>query len=535
MKDGLRSKINVVLTAVVAFGVGIGVASGLHLTPESYAASGNGHIDVQNGAPPELKAQLQDATFQDGFAAVARAVSPGVVTIQVEEQPSAQQGMRIPNPFRDFFGNPDERQQPDTVYQEASGSGFIISPDGYIVTNNHVVENAQTITVILADQRTFKNVKLVGRDPTTDVALLKIDAKDLHPVPLGDSDSTQVGDWVLAIGSPGFPGAGILRSTVTAGIVSAKNRSIGILAQRFQQQRGQDGRQQAVNPTIEDFIQTDAVINRGNSGGPLVNARGEAVGMNTAIMSATGYYQGYGFAVPIDLVRSVVDDLIKYGKVRRPVLGVLVNAVSPEDAKYYGLNSIHGAKVEDFSGQDSPAKKAGIEAGDIIVSVNGEPIQSVPDLQTKIRKYEPGQKVEVEVVHRAAGHKRATLEITLGEASTPSGTTSESASSAETDNPLGIQVEEISADVRQQLQMPDNVQGVMVTDDSPRGALDQALSAHARGTIIQDINGTTIRSVSDYDQAIKSLKPGQVANIKLYSPRSGQQTFVTVEVPQKKN
>jgi serine protease Do len=514
MKDGLRSKINVVLTALVAFGVGLGVAAGFHLTPPSFAEGTGGHANVQIGTPPALASELQSATFQDGFAAVARAVSPGVVTVQVEEQ-APRSAVRIPNPFRDFFGTPE--QQPDTVYQQASGSGFVISPDGYIVTNNHVVEDAQTITVQLADQ-------------TTDVALLKIDASDLKPVPLGDSDSTHVGDWVLAIGSPGFAGAGILPTTVTAGIVSAKGRAIGILNQRFQNDGQRGG--QAGNPAIEDFIQTDAVINRGNSGGPLVNVRGEVVGMNTAIMSATGYYQGYGFAVPISLVRSVVDDLIKYGKVRRPVLGVLVQPVTPTDAKYYGLDQIAGAKVDDFSGDDSPAEKAGVEAGDIIVSVNGEAIQSVPDLQTKIRKYEPGQKVTIEVVHRAS-RRHETMTIALGEAAAPGSATSSRTASSTRDNPLGIQVDELSGQIRGQLRIPADVQGVIVTDDNPRGPLDQALRFSAKGMVIQDIDGTTIRSVDDYDKAVKALKAGEIASLKLFSPRSGQQQFVSVEIPQR--
>jgi len=525
MKDGLRSKINVVLTAVVAFGVGLGVAAGFDLTPRSFAEGTGGPVKVQIGTPPALARELQNTTFQDGFAAVAKAVSPGVVTIQVEERAAHPQAMQIPNPFRDFFGNPDQPQAPDTVLQEASGSGFVISPDGYIVTNNHVVEGAQTITVQLADQRTFRNVKLVGRDPTTDVALLKIDAKDLHPVPLGDSDSTHVGDWVLAIGSPGFAGAGILPTTVTAGIVSAKNRSIGILGQRFRNRSPQAG-----NPAIEDFIQTDAVINRGNSGGPLVNVRGEAVGMNTAIMSATGYYQGYGFAVPISLVRSVVDDLIKYGKVRRPVLGVLVQGVTPADAKYYHLDHIGGAKVEDFSGEDSPARKAGVQPGDIIISVNGEPVQSVQDLQTRLRKYQPGQKVKLEIVHRA-NHERSTVDVTLSEAPSPGASTATQATSSTESNPLGIQVDELDAQTRNQLKVPESVQGVLVTDDSPRGPLDQALGGRARGLVIEDINGSAIHHVDDYNKAVRSLKAGDVASIKLFSPQTSQQLFVTVEIP----
>jgi len=526
MKDALRSKINVVLTAVVAFAVGLGVASGFDLTPRSFAAATGGSIDVQNGAPPELARKLQNATFQQGFSEVARAVSPGVVTIQVEQQAVAHPEGRIPNPFRDFFGFPDQQQQqPDSIYQQASGSGFIISPDGYIVTNNHVVADAQHITVILADQRTFENAKLVGRDPTTDVALIKIDAKNLNPVPLGDSDSTQVGDWVLAIGSPGLGGS-ILRSTVTAGIVSAKGRDIGILRQQFQGRN----QSQAGNPAIEDFIQTDAVINRGNSGGPLVNVRGEAVGMSTAIMSETGFYTGYGFAVPMSLIKSVVDDLIKYGKVRRPILGVLVNAVTPADAKYYHLDKIAGAKVQSFSGEESPAQKAGVQEGDIIVSVNGTPIHSVPDLQTKIRKYDPGTKVNVEVVHRK-NQKHETVQITLGEAPT-SGTRTESTSAGSSaNNPLGVEVQPLDQEMRQKLDLPAGVSGVAVTDANPRGPLAQAGGITSRVMILEDIDGQTIRSMDDYRSAIGKLKPGTVASVKLYDAQNGQQLFVSVEIP----
>ncbi|MCK5489207.1 MAG: trypsin-like peptidase domain-containing protein, partial [Gemmatimonadetes bacterium] len=279
MNDALRSKLNLILIAALAFALGLGFAAKLDLTPRSFA---DGVVDIQLGASDDQLQQLGSAGLSAGFAPVVEQIGPAVVTVRVERNGTTAHSNvpQLPEPFDEFFRQPRERG-----LVRGSGSGFIVSPNGYIVTNNHVVAGAERIDVELADRRTFVNVKLVGRDPDTDVALLKIDADDLPSIPFGSSVETRVGEWVLAIGSPGFSGGGgrLLQTTVTAGIVSAKGRSINILAR-------------ASAAAIEDFIQTDAAINPGNSGGPLVNVRGEVVGMNTAISSSTGFNQGYGFA-----------------------------------------------------------------------------------------------------------------------------------------------------------------------------------------------------------------------------------------------
>ena len=289
--------------------------------------------------------------------------------------------------FRYFFGQPQQPQQPQQQQrrnrqqqqvptQEASGSGVIISNDGYIVTNNHVVDQSSEIEVTLNDKRTFK-AKVIGADPNTDIALIKIDAKDLPIIAFGNSDQLKVGEWVLAVGNP-FN----LTSTVTAGIVSAKARNIGIINSKLK---------------IESFIQTDAAINPGNSGGALVNTRGELIGINTAIASETGTYSGYGFAVPVSIVQKVVGDIRKYGVVQRAMLGVHIGDITDELAKEKKLKTLVGVYV-DAVDEESAALKAGIKAGDIINDVNGTAVKSTSELQEQISRYHPGDKITVTVL-----------------------------------------------------------------------------------------------------------------------------------------
>ncbi|MFW6085194.1 MAG: S1C family serine protease, partial [Gemmatimonadota bacterium] len=312
MTETMRTRLNLILTAAVAFAVGLAVTAPLDFTQRGMAHDANAPLvmDVREPAPRDSQGGAPA-----GFSDVAEKIIPAVVTIEVEREiDTSRLPLSIP------LGE-------DPV-APGSGSGFIISEDGYIATNNHVVQGARSIEVLLADGRRFDDVRLVGRDATTDVALLKIDAPDLVHAPLGSSGAARVGDWVLAVGSPGFGRTGSsLYTTVTAGIVSAKGRNIDILRRQF------DG----PSPAVEDFIQTDAAINRGNSGGPLVNARGEVIGVNTAIASSSGSYEGYGFAVPIDLVQEVVRDLVEHGTVRRAVLGVSVREADDADSRWFGL------------------------------------------------------------------------------------------------------------------------------------------------------------------------------------------------------
>ena len=284
-----------------------------------------------------------------------------------------------------FFGRPQQSQQPSAM---ASGSGVILSNDGYIVTNNHVIESANEIEVVLNDKRTFA-AQLIGTDPNTDLALLKIEATDLPTIEIGNSDDLRVGEWVLAVGNP-FN----LTSTVTAGIVSAKARSINILNSDMK---------------IESFIQTDAAVNPGNSGGALVNTRGQLVGINTAIASQTGSYAGYAFAIPTAIMQKVVADLRQYGTVQRALLGIRMLDITQQVKDQLSLESMEGVYVgEVISG--SAADKAGMKAGDVIVQVDGRPINASSQLQEQIGRKNPGDQIII-LVRR--GHRSVSLQVTL--------------------------------------------------------------------------------------------------------------------------
>lgn len=290
--------------------------------------------------------------------------------------------------FDFFFGDRGGFQQIQPQPRSASGSGVILEKDGYIVTNNHVVEGADSITVVLNDKRSFV-AKIIGTDPSTDLALIKIEGNDFPTVKIGDSENLRVGEWVLAVGNP-FN----LTSTVTAGIVSAKARNINILSGDMK---------------IESFIQTDAAVNPGNSGGALVNTRGELVGINAAIASQTGSYSGYSFAIPVTIMTKVVNDLKQYGVVQRALLGVMVQDITSELAKEKGLSVLDGAYVANVN-ENSAAKDAGIEVGDVIIKVNGKSVSSVPEVQEQVSKFSPGNTINVTVIRKK---KEVTIPVVL--------------------------------------------------------------------------------------------------------------------------
>jgi len=509
--DSLRAKLNVIMVAALAFGLGLGLSARLDLTPGGIASAELDPPRLQIGAP---EGQNPDITLAGGFAEIAESVSPAVVTVRVEQTVPATSG-GMPG-----FG---------------SGSGFIISEDGYIVTNNHVVQGAENITIQLADRREFEDVRLIGRDPTTDVALLKVEASGLPVAPLGDSEALRVGEWVVAIGSPGFGFSGggrdLLTTTVTAGIVSAKGRAIGILGAQLN----------GPSLVIEDFIQTDAAINPGNSGGPLVNTRGEVVGINTAIASRTGNYVGYGFAVPMDLVREVIDDLVEHGEVRRAILGIAVAAIDDEDAEVYGLDEVAGVKVLQFSvpGEDSsPAQHAGIEGGDVILAIDGEPVSTVSGLQRKIRSYDPGETVDVAIVRRA-DQRRDIVPVTLAAAPSPETGEEPRTASATRSDPLGIEVEPMSDDFREEYELSDDITGVVITDSERRGTLGRKVPMQflVNGRIVQfpwvvqDVDGQRIQTVSDYKRAMETLESGSVVNISLLDPINKRTLFPSIRIP----
>ncbi|MDR2065565.1 MAG: Do family serine endopeptidase [Prevotellaceae bacterium] len=340
---------------------------------------------VQIPAPKVQWANLSETGQPVDFTYAAEQTIHAVVHVKtvykIESRQS--QGRSLFDYF--FFGDPFERNDYGYNYNEpresrGSGSGVIISPDGYIVTNNHVIEKANEVEVSLNDKRTY-TAKIIGTDPATDVALLKIDATDLHYLPFGNSDDVKIGEWVLAVGNP-FN----LTSTVTAGIVSAKARSLGAISNSDKM-------------NIQSFIQTDAAVNAGNSGGALVNTRGELIGINSAIASTTGMYAGYSFAVPSQIAKKVVDDLKEYGVVQRAILGVQLDDLTPETAKRYNIstNEFKGVIIADVM-SGSSAEIAGIKKNDIITHVNNTEVNSASDLQEQIARYKPNDKIKITAI-----------------------------------------------------------------------------------------------------------------------------------------
>ena len=327
--------------------------------------------DASGNAVEYRTVNLAESDYPDFTYAAENAVE-AVVYVEVTVQ-GRQQYQNIDPFFRFFFG--DEFSQPQYREQKGSGSGVIIRPDGYIVTNNHVVSGASKISVTLNDNSQY-DATVVGTDPVTDVAIIKIDGANLPTIPLGDSDKLRLGEWVLAIGSP----LGVqLRSTITAGIVSAKGRSMPDNSGEFK---------------IESFIQTDAAVNPGNSGGALVNKKGELVGINTAIVSQTGAYSGYSFAVPVNIVKRVVEDLIDYGSVKRAMLGITMGSVDKKIADEMKLSSVSGVYINEVL-KGSAAEKAGLKKNDVIVAIDGEKITDASSVQAKVGGYHPGDQADI--------------------------------------------------------------------------------------------------------------------------------------------
>lgn len=348
-------------------------------------------LQAKNEAPVKFASQ----NFGNGnldFTAAAEMSVNAVVHVKIMANVTSGNST-YGNPFFDFFFGPQMMppQQESGPQVVGAGSGVIISSDGYIVTNNHVVDGADQLEVILNDKRSFK-AKLIGADPTTDIALIKIEGRDFPTLSFGNSDDIKVGEWVLAVGNP-FN----LTSTVTAGIVSAKSRSINIISNNSQPMG------------IESFIQTDAAVNPGNSGGALVNTRGELIGVNTAIASKTGSYSGYSFAVPSTIVRKVVSDLKEFGQVQRAMLGVQIRDINSELASKLNIDKLEGVYVEGVV-EGGAASEGGVEKGDIILKVESEDVNSAPQLQEKIGKHRPGDKIEI-LIKR--GDKLKLLKVVL--------------------------------------------------------------------------------------------------------------------------
>ncbi len=386
------------------------------------------------------------------------------------------------DPFQDFFGDffghggGTQRRQVQTPKQEAAGSGVLISSDGYIVTNNHVVAEANQITVTLNDQREF-SAKLIGKDADTDLALIKIEGNNLPTLPIGNSDALKVGEWVLAVGNP-FN----LTSTVTAGIVSAKSRGLG-----------------ATQGGIESFIQTDAAINKGNSGGALVNSRGELVGINAMLYSQTGSFSGYGFAIPVSIMTKVVDDLKTYGQVQRALIGVkgmtlhdYIESQKAKDEKYkadFGTNE--GVYVAEVT-EDGAAAEAGLKEGDIIASLGGKDINKMSELQEATAKYHPGDKTQIGFI-RDKKAKTATITFRNAKGNTK-------IAKAQTMDVLGADFKEVPDGLKKNL----GIQGGVMVKDLKNGKFKNA--GIPKDLIILKINGRNIKTVSDVEAAFKEAQ-----------------------------
>ena len=429
--------------------------------------------DHQN-AKFTLAEKLADVPNVD-FVSVADVSTPAVVHIKttMKSSPRTQQQ----NPFEDFFNSPGFPQQRGP--QQATGSGVIIKANGYIVTNNHVVDNASKVEVVLDDKRTYV-AEVMGTDPETDLALLKIEESNLAFLNLGNSDELKVGEWVVAVGNP-FN----LTSTVTAGIVSAKGRNINLLRQR--------GGEYA----IENFIQTDAAVNPGNSGGALVNTSGELIGINTAIASQTGSYSGYSFAIPINLAKKIINDLKDYGEVKRAILGVRIQDITQELADDKGLENLSGVYIPAVS-EGGSADKAGIKEGDVIIKIGDAVVDKSSELQEQISKYHPGDKVDVTLIRNG---KEKVINATL--------LSKEGAKEISTEvnreemKVLGAEVENLSRDERLELKIKHGVKIAKLGN----GAMKE--KGIPSGFVITHIDKSPVYTTKDLEAAL-SEKEGAV-------------------------
>lgn len=429
------------------------------------------------------------------MAEVAAAVKPAVVNI------SSTRTVKIPGVRTPFFDDPFFRRffgddlghfgQPREYKQSGLGSGVIVDQAGYILTNNHVIKDADEITIKLSDKREFKG-KVVGTDSKTDLAVIKIDSTHLPVLKLGDSDRLKVGETVIAVGNP-FG----LTQTVTSGIVSATGRAnVGIA-------------------DYEDFIQTDAPINPGNSGGALVNVRGELVGINTAIFSTSGGYQGIGFAIPSNMAKVVMDNLIKKGKVVRGWLGVSIQPVTPELAKQFGIKEEKGALIGDVV-EDGPAEKAGIRRGDVIIEYDGKEIHDPSALRNSVAATAPGEKIPLKVIRDG---KTITLYVTIAELPVDieklRGTF---------DNPLkGVTVRGLTPELKKNLNIPKRISGVIITDIEEGSPAEGVLMAN---DVITEINRKRINSMKDYEAVVSRIQSGN--DILLLVFRNGAGIYVTL-------
>lgn len=423
------------------------------------------------------RTNVMPAEMSVDFTNAAEATVNGVVHVKTKYTNSAV-GYGFDPIMEYFFGMPSP--QPKNAPAIAAGSGVIISADGYIVTNNHVIEKAEQIEVTLNDNRSY-DAKLIGRDPSTDLALLKIEGADLPYVPYGNSEKVKTGEWVLAVGNP-FN----LTSTVTAGIVSAKGRNINILNQDPENN----------GAAIESFIQTDAAVNPGNSGGALVNTKGELIGINAAIKSNTGSYAGYSFAIPVDIVKKVVDDLLEFGMVQRAFIGVSIRNVDAALAKEEGLDELKGVYIAGLT-EDGAAGEAGIKQGDVIHKINNHPIKDIPELQEQVGKYRPGDRIIVSIKRKGEEKDLAVvLKNKYGKAEIVKKNEAEVASA------LGAVIEPVDAMELKKLRITNGVKVTKLTSGKLKS------SGIKEGFIITAVDNKKINNYDDLVNVLNGKKGG---------------------------
>lgn len=457
---------------------------------------------VESGQAAAARDQLQHANdLSVAFQHVAKAVKPSVVNIRslrkVTMRSPRMQPLPMPGPFGEddfferFFGQRGPRGQERERMQQGLGTGVIVSDDGYILTNHHVVREVDEIEVTLSDNRKF-DAEVIGVDDRTDLAVLKIEATDLMPAELGDSGKLNVGQWVLALGNP-FG----LSQTVTAGIISAEGRTVFGDPEMY-----------------EDFIQTDAAINPGNSGGPLVNLQGQVIGINTAIASRTGGYQGIGFAIPINMARQVMEAIIKEGKVVRGWLGVYIQDLNEDMAESFNFDGTDGVLVGDVP-SDGPAAKAGFKSGDIIVEYDGKATPDMKTLRNLVATTNPGTQVEVEILRDG---ERMTLDVEIGELETQTARTG----GADNLEEIGLEVEFLTPEIAERLGLDDTQKGVVVTSVTTGGAAHDA--GLRTGDVIVGVGDRRVSDLRDFKAAIRAydLESG----VRLRVKTDGVQRFV---------
>lgn len=455
-------------------------------------------------APQYVRAQDQQYVSLT-FAPLVKKALPAVVNVEsVVRAAQTGRGRRnapqgVPPGFEEFFGfgQPQEPRRGGGI-----GSGVIVTKDGYILTNNHVVEGSTSVKVSLSDRREF-DAKVVGSDPKSDVAVLKIDATNLSVLPISDSTRVQVGDLALAIGDPFGVG-----QTVTMGIISATGR-------------------QGLNPlNYEDFIQTDAAINPGNSGGALVNTNGQLIGINTAIISRSGGNQGIGFAIPINMAREVMDQLVKSGKVTRGYMGAGVQDITPELSKAFNLPSTAGSAITSVQ-PASPALKAGLKAGDVVTAIDGQPVADASALRLRISRTAPGTIVKLTVQRPEGGKEIPVTLAALPETEGPAGSSLEEGGptgGAASSTLQGLSVTDLTAEIAAELQLPDTTRGVVVARADPGSASSEA--GLRRGDVITQVNRKPVGSVAEFETAVRAGSKGSVL---LLVSRGGGSVFVVVK------